>query len=296
MRKKILYLLITVTLILVGGVFTRGKLHRKETGYMEENNPNITQANTIQEKSNSLEEDNIVSNIKNTTSIEEKSIKNEISVNSSKKNILNKSNNDLEKRSETVKGITQSKEIFTSSEIPNSILNKMIGNSILDKDKVDIKQLSYLKITYWGFDEKVHVGEMVVNKNVAQEVLDIFKEIYQKKYPIEKIKLIDEYKANDEKSMADNNTSAFCYRTIANTNKPSNHSLGKAIDINPLYNPYIVGSLISPANGKKYADRSIVRKGTIKKGDDLYNAFIKRGWTWGGNWSGKKDYQHFEKK
>ena len=191
----------------------------------------------------------------------------------------------------------QTREVFTSSEIPNSILKKMIENSIPEKykDKVNIKQLSYLKITYWGFDEKTHIGEMVVNKNVAKEVLEIFKEVYHKKYPIEKIKLIDEYGADDEKSMSNNNTSAFCYRAISNTNKLARQALGKAIDINPLYNPYIVGNSVSPANGKKYADRSIVRKGTIKKGDDLYNAFIKRGWTWGGNWKNEKDYQHFEK-
>lgn len=189
----------------------------------------------------------------------------------------------------------QSKDIFTSSEIPNSILKKMIGNSISDKNKVDINGLSYLKITYFGFDEKIHTGEMIVNKDVAQEVLDIFQEVYYNKYPIEKIELIDKYNANDEKSMEDNNTSAFCYRTITNTNKLSIHSLGKAIDVNPLYNPCVVNNFVFPAKGKLYANRSIVRKGTIQKGDVLYNAFLKRGWNWGGNWKTKKDYQHFEK-
>lgn len=173
----------------------------------------------------------------------------------------------------------------------------MIGNSIPEKEKnkVNIEALSYLKITYWGFDEKTHIGEMIVNKKLAKEVLDIFKEIYEKKYPIEKIKLIDEYDANDENSMKNNNTSAFCYRKIANTGKVSKHSLGTAIDINPLYNPYIVGNNISPVNASKYVDRTINKKGIIKRKDDLYNAFIKRGWTWGGEWKGKKDYQHFEK-
>lgn len=221
----------------------------------------------------------------NNISVEQKNVENETYINSLKENDLSKSNNNL-----------TTKEVFTSSEITNSVLKRMIGNSIPDRDKVDIRKLSYLKITYWGFDEKTHVGEMIVNKDIAQEVLDIFKEVYHKKYAIEKIRLIDEYEANDEKSMEDNNTSAFCYRTIANTNRLSNHSFGKAIDINPLYNPYIVGKYISPNKSKKYIDRNIVRKGTIKKGDDLYNAFIKRGWTWGGNWRGKKDYQHFEKK
>ena len=186
-------------------------------------------------------------------------------------------------------------EVFTCSNIPENILNKMIGNSIPNNSKVNIETLSYLKITYWGFDEKSHIGEMIVNKDLAYEVLDIFKEVYDKRYPIEKMKLIDEYGANDEKSMSDNNTSCFCYRVVANTNTLSKHSLGKSIDINPLYNPYIVKNNISPANSSKYANRNINEKGMIKKGDNLYNAFIKRGWSWGGNWKGKKDYQHFEK-
>lgn len=186
-------------------------------------------------------------------------------------------------------------DVFTSSEIPNSVFERMLGNSIPDKGTVDIQTLSYLQITYWGFDDKAHIGEMVVHKEVAQEVLDIFQEVYEQKYPIEKIQLIDEYGADDGKSMADNNTSSFCYRTVANTQKMSKHSFGKAIDINPLYNPYVVGDYISPANGKEYANRSITRKGTIQKGDALYNAFIKRGWTWGGNWNTQKDYQHFQK-
>ena len=215
---------------------------------------------------------------------------------------------DCIKRESNYHKISQSKEInvntdmieeniFTSSKIPETILEKMIGNSIPKNciQNVNIENLSYLKITYWGFDEKTHVGEMIVNKKLSQEVLDIFKEIYERKYPIEKIKLIDEYEANDEKSMEDNNTSAFCYRVVANTNRLSNHSLGTSIDVNPLYNPYIVGAYISPINSTNFTDRNITRKGIIKKGDDLYNAFIKRGWTWGGDWKNKKDYQHFEK-
>lgn len=219
-----------------------------------------------------------------TANIEVKNVSsNIINTNPIKQNLMKEGNN------------LKPKDVFTCSKIPNNIFKKMIGNSIPNKDKIDINGLSYLKITYFGFDEKTHIGEMIVNKDVAQEVLDIFQEVYDNKYPIEKIQLIDEYNANDEKSMEDNNTSAFCYRTIANTNKLSIHSLGKAIDVNPLYNPCVVKNSVFPAKGKQYANRSIVRKGTIQKGDVLYNAFLKRGWTWGGNWRTKKDYQHFEK-
>ena len=215
-------------------------------------------------------------------------------------NTLSTNNEEEQKENNALESTEENREtsVFTSESIPEDVLQRMIGNSIPEKskDKVNIEELSYLRITYWGFDEESHVGEMVVNRKLAEEVLEVFKEVYEKKYPIEKIKLIDEYGANDEKSMADNNTSAFCYRVVANTNTLSNHSKGASIDVNPLYNPYISGKIISPTNSKKYTDRSINEKGVIKKGDDLYNAFIKRGWTWGGEWKSKKDYQHFEKK
>ncbi|MEG1312201.1 MAG: M15 family metallopeptidase [Romboutsia sp.] len=155
--------------------------------------------------------------------------------------------------------------------------------------------LSYLKVNYYGFDGETHIGEMVVDKNIASEVIDIFKELYNKKYPIEKIKLIDEYNAVDELSMCDNNSSSFCYRTIANTNIVSNHGKGLAIDINPLQNPHVIGNTTSPKEGDAYSDRSTLKMGMIKEGDDCYNAFISRGWSWGGHWK-NPDYQHFEKK
>ncbi len=200
-------------------------------------------------------------------------------------------------QTEEISNNVKDEVVFSSFEIPDNILDKMIGNSIPKENAKDIKidSLSYLKITYWGFDEKSHIGEMVVNRKVAQEVLDIFEEIYESKYPIEKIRLIDEYGANDEKSMQDNNTSAFCYRVVKNSKKLSNHSLGTAIDVNPLYNPYVDEKQIQPANAGIYVNRNANVKGIIKKGDALYNAFIKRGWKWGGNWKTKKDYQHFEK-
>ena len=212
-------------------------------------------------------------------------------------NEVQEENNTLSINNEEEQKENKNTSIFTSQPISEDILERMIGNSIPEesKDKINIDELSYLKITHWGFDEKSHIGEMVVNRKLADDVLAIFKEVYEKKYPIEKMKLIDDYGANDEASMKDNNTSAFCYRVVANTKKLSNHSKGASIDINPLYNPYISGKVISPANAKKYTDRNINEKGTIKKGDDLYNAFIKRGWTWGGEWKSKKDYQHFEK-
>ena len=135
---------------------------------------------------------------------------------------------------------------------------------------------------------------MVVEKRLAEDVIEIFKELYDKKYPIEKVRLIDEYNADDNLSMNDNNSSAFCYRTIKGSNKISNHGKGMAIDINPFQNPHVIGETTNPVEAYMYSDRTIGHTGIIIEGDDCYNAFVERGWTWGGHWS-NPDYQHFEK-
>lgn len=186
------------------------------------------------------------------------------------------------------------KPVFSSSSIPNDIKEKMLGSSMPSSEPVSFDELSYIELSYYDFNGNVNTGEMVVNKAISDEVVDIFKELYDKKYPIEKIRLIDEYNAIDAESMADNNSSSFCYRTIANTNKISNHGLGIAIDINPLQNPHVVNGVANPIEGQEYANRSNYKPGMIVEGDDLYNAFVSRGWTWGGHWK-NPDYQHFEK-
>lgn len=136
------------------------------------------------------------------------------------------SNLDIASNTELQEILTMSNPIFTSQSIPKHIYDKMLGNSIPLEylDKIDITSLSYLQVSYIGFDNKTYIGELIVNSKLSNEVLEIFKELYDIKYPIEKIKLIDEYNANDELSMADNNTSCFCYRTIAGKNVISNHS------------------------------------------------------------------------
>lgn len=118
------------------------------------------------------------------------------------------------------------KEVFTSEPIPENIYQNMLGKSIPFeyKDIVDLSSLSYLQMSYYGFDAEVHTGEMIVNAKLAEDVLEIFKELYDIKYPIEKIKLIDEYNADDELSMSDNNTSCFCYRVVSGTKSLSNHA------------------------------------------------------------------------
>lgn len=185
---------------------------------------------------------------------------------------------------------------FTYGPLPEVIVNKIDGVSWKKEAPVEINDLSYVKVLYWGFDEKEHTGELIVNNKLAEEITQIFKELYEAKFPIEKIRLIDEYDANDDLSMEDNNTSAFCFREVAGKKGTlSKHSYGIAIDINPIQNPYIKGEKISPAAGLEYIDRENARKGMIVKNDICYKAFKERGWTWGGEWKTIKDYQHFQK-
>lgn len=186
---------------------------------------------------------------------------------------------------------------FSINKIDEKLYSKMLGKSILAeyKDKVNIESLRYLKVGHIGFDGKSHQGEIIVNSALADEVLEIFKSLYEKDYKIEKIKLVDDYNGDDNISMADNNSSAFNYRVIPNTDKLSNHALGRAIDINPLYNPYIVDDNVFPQEGVEYVDRTQKDDRFIRKNDLIYNIFIKYGWSWGGEWTNAKDYQHFEK-
>ncbi|HHV09661.1 MAG TPA: M15 family metallopeptidase [Clostridiales bacterium] len=191
--------------------------------------------------------------------------------------------------------------MFHYTELAQEIKDRITGVSYADNCEVPYSELRYVQVLYWGFDGESHSGEMIVNKAIAADVVDIFKELYEAKYPIERMVLIDEYNADDNASMAANNTSAFCYRVIDNGSKRlSNHSYGLAIDINPLYNPYVRPidgkTVISPEEGAEYADRTLDNPYYIRKGDICYQAFTSRGFTWGGDWKNPKDYQHFEKK
>lgn len=193
-------------------------------------------------------------------------------------------------------GGTNNGTIFSQQPLPEKIVQKIKDKSWKTPAPIKLADLVYLKITHLGFDAKPHVGEMIVNKRVAGEVLAIFKDLYQAKYPIEKIRLIDEYNAGDDLSMADNNSSALCVRPLTGeTSGFSRHSYGLAIDINPVQNPYVKNGKVLPSQGKDCLDRSRVKPGMIIKGDACYKAFASRGWQWGGAWKSLKDYQHFEK-
>lgn len=191
-------------------------------------------------------------------------------------------------------------DMFLIENIGQDIKARINGKSYGRDCTVPYEELRYVKVLYWGFDNQPHEGELIVNKVIAEDIVDIFKELYENKYPIEKMVLVDEYNADDNASMADNNTSAFNFRFIDNGSKKlSKHSYGLAIDINPLYNPYVRTvngkTVVSPENGAEYADRTTDCPYYIMKDDICYKAFTGRGFSWGGDWKNSKDYQHFEK-
>ncbi len=165
----------------------------------------------------------------------------------------------------------------------------------LDSTVISYDELRYLTVLHHGYDGFVHVGELIVNACVADEVLQIFKELYLMGYPIEKMRVMSCYGGSDELSMEDNNSSAFNFRYMTDGGKLSYHAYGLAIDLNPKVNPYIKEELVLPVNGKEYVNRNQCVLGMIKKDDAVYQLFKRYGWTWGGDWTSLKDYQHFEK-
>lgn len=192
-----------------------------------------------------------------------------------------------------------SDDAFYAIPIPDEIFAKMQGKSYKDDCTIPRDDLRYIHVLHKNIEGETLEGEMVCSKLIAEDLLEIFRELYEQSYPIEKMRLIDEYDANDELSMTDNNSSCFNYRTISHTNKISKHGLGVAVDINTLYNPYtkvVDGErIIEPAAGAPYLDRDADFPYKIERGDLCYNLFISHGFEWGGDWPDRKDYQHFEK-
>lgn len=196
---------------------------------------------------------------------------------------------------------------FKSYEITegDSVYNRINGRSYYDNPNIGLGDLRYLKMVHYNFDHQVQVGEMIVNAAIAEDVINLFKDMFDIEYEVQSMKLIDDYwtgdgDSSDSNSIDHNNTSAFCYREITGGGSLSNHAFGRAIDINPQQNPYVWFSNGTPQWSHENASAYIVRSNpdphVINEGDECYNLFAKYGFSWGGLWSGTKDYQHFEKK
>ena len=162
-----------------------------------------------------------------------------------------------------------------------------------------LTDLRYLQMTYLGFDHTAHTGELVIHKAYAADIVDVFGRLYQARWPIERMRLIDDFHGDDDQSMAANNTSGYNCRHVAGTDTWSAHAYGAAIDINPAQNPYLTTSGIHPPAAAPYAhiNRTPTAPhlplGAIQNGDIVVRAFNRIGWEWGGQWPDPKDYQHF---
>lgn len=187
---------------------------------------------------------------------------------------------------------------FAADTICDSIFAKMNNVTFHPDTPVRRTELRYLKILHYNAKGDILLGEMVCNRVIADELLEIFRELFIARYPIEHMQLAYRYGGDDESSMAANNTSCFNSRNIAGSSKPSFHAYGMAVDINPLYNPYVKeknGTVVKllPKNAT-YPDQESPYR--IRKGDLCHSSFVKHGFRWGGSWRSVKDYQHFEKR
>ena len=193
---------------------------------------------------------------------------------------------------------------FASEEISDATFARMQGRSWPEGCPLKRGQLRYLRLLHRNAEGRAQTGEMVVAAEIAPQVVEIFRKLYEAGYRIERMVLIDDYGADDERSMAANNTTCFNFRfQTGSRTRVSKHGLGLAIDINPLYNPYVRrlrggAYRVEPAAGRKYAfgregRRDIPYK--IDRRDLAYRLFTAAGFRWGGAWRSVKDYQHFEK-
>lgn len=188
---------------------------------------------------------------------------------------------------------------FTSSisPIPRSVEIAMTSHDSATCP-LGLSELRFLELSYVGFDGRWHRGEMVVNAIVAGEIVEVFRTLYQTRFPIERMLLVDEFDGDDDASMAANNTSGYNCRTVAGTANWSNHAYGLAIDINPVQNPYVVGGDIRPPAAAEFVDldrsgeTNDAPPGVIVEGDVVFEEFERIGWVWGGYYS-EPDYQHF---
>lgn len=191
--------------------------------------------------------------------------------------------------------------VFASQPIPDTVFLRMKGKSYPDGCTVPRSELRYLRLSYCNAEGLTQTGEMVCNKAIAADLVDIFRQLWLAGYRIERMRLIDDYDADDQRSMEANNTSCFCYRTISGTQTLSKHAQGLAVDINTLYNPCYKDRPdgtrhVQPATAAKYCDRSVSFPYKIDHQDLCYRLFTEAGFSWGGDWRSSKDFQHFELK
>ena len=158
---------------------------------------------------------------------------------------------------------------------------------------VALHDLRLLTLSHWGFDGRSRTGRLIVHRDVARELVQVFRDLYAARFPIRRMIPVDAYGGSDFRSIEADNTSAFNCRFVEGTTRWSNHAYGRAIDVNPIENPYVSGGSTSHPASRPYLDRARRRPGMAYEGGALVRAFDRIGWGWGGRWTSVKDYQHF---
>ena len=159
---------------------------------------------------------------------------------------------------------------------------------------VPLRDLRAVSLRYWGFDGLSRSGTLIVHRDAAPAVVRVFRRLYAARFPIRRLRPVDVYGGSDYRSIEADNTSAFNCRYVDGTTRWSEHAYGRAIDVNPIENPYVTSDgTTSHAASRPYLRRSPARPGMAVEGSTLVRAFDAVGWGWGGRWNGARDYQHF---
>lgn len=159
---------------------------------------------------------------------------------------------------------------------------------------VPLQDLRLVSVSHWGFDGAERAGEIVVHADYATDVVSVFDALFMARFPIEQMRLVDDFGGDDDRSMAANNTSGFNCRAATGSEGWSEHAYGRAIDINPIQNPFVTASgTVLPPAGEAHRDRDVTEPGLIISDGPVVAAFAAIGWQWGGDWVSGQDYQHF---
>jgi D-alanyl-D-alanine carboxypeptidase len=181
----------------------------------------------------------------------------------------------------------------TIERIDAAQAKRMTGVSWRPGCPVGLRDLRHLRLSHWGFDGRPRMGRLIVHRDVAREIVEVFRDLYVAHFPIRRMVPVDAYGGSDFRSIEADNTSASNCRFVEGTTRWSNHATGTAIDLNPIENPYVSGGRTSHRASRPYLDRSRRRPGMAYEGGAAVRAFDRIGWGWGGRWTSVKDYQHF---
>lgn len=174
--------------------------------------------------------------------------------------------------------------------VPGKVLARSTWTAECPLPRSDLR---YATVSFWGFDDRPHTGEMILNAGAAQDLVGVFRKLYRARFPIEEMRVRRAGEIDAPPTGDYNNTDVFDCRPATGGSHWSQHAFGLAVDINPFHNPYLKGDLVVPELSSAYLDRDWDRPGMIQPSDVVTRAFAAIGWGWGGEWSSLKDWQHF---